>query len=165
MHDEENISAQQPPQEEDSRLPGPDADTGRPACAQGPPGQGAQASQRLRSSGDPEPGRVRRSAEYRRIYREGTRVASRWFVMFAARGGKETRYGITASRKVGNAVVRNRCKRRLRVLARRYLRGLGLDVVLNARRGLDGAPWSELEREFERCVRVLRSRRGSRTER
>jgi len=108
---------------------------------------------------------VRRSADYRRIYREGTRVASRWFVVFATPGDDGARFGITASRKVGNAVVRNRCKRRLRVLARRHLRGLGLDVVLNARRGLDRAPWSELEREFERCVRVLRSRHGSRTER
>jgi len=165
MNDEENISAQQPPQEEDPRLPHQDADEGRAARAQGPQGQGAQASQRLRSSGEPEPGRLRRSADYRRIYREGTRVASRWFVVFAVPTDGPPRFGITASRKVGNAVVRNRCKRRLRVLARRHLAGLRYDVVLNARRGLESAPWEALDREFERCVREVRSRRASRSAR
>ncbi len=109
---------------------------------------------------------MRRSADYRRIYREGTKVPSRWFVMFAVVGsdGWETRFGITASRKVGGAVVRNRCKRRLRVLAQTWLPPSGLDVVLNARRGLADAPWSELEEDFRRCVRRLASRLGLRWE-
>ena len=145
MHDEENIPAKQSPQEEDPRLSPPDEDAGRAACAQGPAGQGAQASQRLRSSGDPEPGRLRRSADYRRLYREGTRVSSRWFVVFGVRVDAESRFGITASKKVGNAVVRNRCKRRLRELARRHLPPKGWEIVVNARRGLATAPWGELE--------------------
>ena len=62
-------------------------------------------------------------------------------------------------------MVRNRCKRRLRVLARSRLPARGLDVVINARRGLADARWEELESEFERCVRRVVSRLGLRWER
>lgn len=52
------------------------------------------------------------------------------------RPGTAIRYGVTASKKVGNAVKRNRAKRRLRALADQYLPELGLpgwDYVLIAR--------------------------------
>jgi ribonuclease P protein component len=71
------------------------------------------------------------------------------------------RLGVTASRRLGSAVVRSRCKRRLRELYRRHraeLAGLNADIVLNARRGCDEAAWGELEDEYLRCVRKLRDR-------
>ena len=71
------------------------------------------------------------------------------------------RLGITASRKIGGAVVRMRSKRRLRELfrndpARRA--GRPADMVINARRGCASAPWDELQRDYERCVRSLGER-------
>ena len=51
-------------------------------------------------------------------------------------GSKNVRYGVTATRKVGNAVARNRAKRRLRALARAVLAEAGQagwDYVLVAR--------------------------------
>ena len=68
------------------------------------------------------------------------------------------RLGVTASRKVGGAVVRTRCKRRLRELFRNHPTrhgGRPVDMVINARRGCAAAPWDELQRDFERCVRSL----------
>ena len=65
------------------------------------------------------------------------------------------RYGVTASRKVGSAVIRARSKRRLRELYRLHRQSSGLDhldIVANARFGCAGAPWSELEDDFLRCV-------------
>jgi len=111
------------------------------------------------------PARLRRSEEYRRVYRDGVRVAGRWLVLFAARGpGPGYRVGITASRRVGRAVVRNRCKRRVRELVRLRLAGQAtpLDVVVNVRRGLEEAPWNDLCAEFERCLRTARGRLGLR---
>jgi ribonuclease P protein component len=55
--------------------------------------------------------------------------------------------GFTASKKVGNAVARNRAKRRLREAARRLLpeHGLaGVDYVLVARADTPQAPWGAL---------------------
>jgi len=99
-------------------------------------------------------------------------------VLFAIRrdieGGGPVRLGVTASRKVGGAVVRARAKRRIRELFRTRFPTRwdgGLDVVVNARRGCAEAPWPELVAEFERSVERLlvrlaggRERGGDRVE-
>jgi ribonuclease P protein component len=66
------------------------------------------------------------------------------------------RFGVTASRRVGGAVVRSRCKRRLRELYRLHrpeLAGMAVDMVANARVSCASAPWLELERDFVSCTR------------
>jgi ribonuclease P protein component len=58
-------------------------------------------------------------------------------------------------------VVRVRCKRRLRELFRLHpeeLRGLNVDLVVNARSGCAEAPWEELRRDYRRCVNQLSER-------
>jgi len=87
--------------------------------------------------------RLRASRDYRRVAARGRRLASREFVVLVAPGGPEptdrVRLGITASRKVGNAVVRNRVKRAVREWFRSSRHSLaesndGLDLVVIARR-------------------------------
>ena len=71
------------------------------------------------------------------------------------------RLGVTASRRVGGAVVRNRCKRRLRELFRLHRAALGdlsVDLVINARKGCDRASWSELRGQYMDCVARVRRR-------
>jgi ribonuclease P protein component len=68
------------------------------------------------------------------------------------------RVGFTASRKVGNAVVRNRAKRRLRAAAAQVLPEQGRpgsDYVLIARAGTTDRPFSELIADLERALRRL----------
>jgi ribonuclease P protein component len=71
------------------------------------------------------------------------------------------RLGVTASRRIGNAVVRARCKRRLRELFRTdpgsFARA-DVDIVINARQGCASAPWSDLQRDYARCVEKLMTR-------
>lgn len=69
----------------------------------------------------------------------GVRVARPGFVLLAhPNGGLGTRYGVTVTKKIGNAVVRNRMKRRFRELLRAALPACGLpdhDHVLIGREG------------------------------
>ncbi|MBN9505570.1 MAG: ribonuclease P protein component [Altererythrobacter sp.] len=69
----------------------------------------------------------------------GLRVARAGFVLLAyPNGGLGKRYGVTVTRKIGNAVVRNRMKRRFRELLRAALPAQGLpdhDHVLIGREG------------------------------
>lgn len=75
-----------------------------------------------------------------------------------------TRVGFTVSTKVGNSVVRNRIRRRLREIFRKR-RGelpVGIDLVLVARASAADADFDELSRAFEGIARKLRGMfRGS----
>ena len=80
--------------------------------------------------------RLRRTSDVRRVYDEGRSYAHRCVVLVVRPNGLDfSRVGVTASRKVGGAVQRNRAKRLLREAARRlYPRfGGGWDVMLIAR--------------------------------
>lgn len=89
-------------------------------------------------------GTIRKRADFLAANR-GLRVARPGFVLLAhPNGGQGKRFGVTVTKKIGNAVVRNRMKRRFRELLRAALPEAGLanhDHVLIGREG-------GLERDF-----------------
>ena len=66
----------------------------------------------------PKRGRLSRSAEFERVYRQGRSHGNRHFVLYTfprpESEADEPRLGVSVSRKVGGAVDRNRVKRLLR---------------------------------------------------
>lgn len=70
----------------------------------------------------------------------------------------QTRVGYTASKKVGNAVTRNRAKRRLRALAAELMPETALegrDYVWIAKKGTPKAPFWKLRRDGKRALETL----------
>lgn len=103
--------------------------------------------------------RLLASRDYRRVARYGVRAASREFVMLVAPAASapgrspdaSRRLGITASRKVGRAVTRNRVKRRIREWFRDSREGfeVDVDVVVIARRAAADLGSAELREMLE----------------
>ena len=82
---------------------------------------------------------MNRNQDFQRLYRSGAFCSLGSAVLYAMPNGRsENRLGITAGKKVGNAVMRNRAKRIIRE-AYRAAEGempIGLDIVVVARPGL-----------------------------
>ncbi len=95
--------------------------------------------------------RLTSSRDYRDVYRKEKKAVGTCMVAYCAPNRQEfSRFGFTVSRKIGNAVVRNRVKRRMREVTRIHLDHLtgGMDVVLIARSAIVRVPFGRLEREF-----------------
>jgi ribonuclease P protein component len=72
--------------------------------------------------------------------------------------GALVRFGLTASKKAGGAVVRNRARRRLREIARKLLPAIGrsgVDYVLIANPRTAAAPWAALLDEAQAALQRL----------
>jgi ribonuclease P protein component len=84
-------------------------------------------------------GRLSRSAEFERVYRQGRSTANRHLVLYTFPNAttERPRLGLSVSRKVGGAVERNRVKRLLREAFAQTEANLraGQDVVVVARPG------------------------------
>jgi ribonuclease P protein component len=112
------------------------------------------------SEGFPRRHRIVRGSDFRSVYGAGLKLHSERFVLF----GRENtlgyhRLGLTVSRKVGGAVVRNRVKRLFREIFRKSSAEIPrhYDIVVNAKRGCATAEYHELREEFLRVARkVLR---------
>jgi ribonuclease P protein component len=137
MSDEADFPAQQPGAQAAPRLPRPHRDPGRP---QDPGGTARPRPQdAVGLSGRPYTILTRR-ADFLAANR-GRRAPTPGFVLLVrdrGDGDPAVRLGITVTKKIGGAVVRNRMKRRFRALARELLaeRGVpGADHVLIGRAG------------------------------
>ena len=100
--------------------------------------------------------RILKRTDFQAVYDGGVRVGARLVTVFALATGanRPARVGLTVTRKIGNSVVRNRCKRLLREAVRRHwhLLPVGIDVVLHARPRLATAQAREVENEIVRML-------------
>ncbi|HEY6377798.1 MAG TPA: ribonuclease P protein component [Candidatus Dormibacteraeota bacterium] len=77
----------------------------------------------------------------------------------APNGGRPARVGFVVPRREGDAVIRNRVRRRLRALLRPRLAELaGYDVVVGAGAEVSVTPWSGLTRDLGVCLVGARRR-------
>ena len=108
---------------------------------------------------------LKENYEFRRTYQKGVSAVSPVMVMYCRKNRLgRNRLGLVSSTKLGHAVVRNRCRRRLREVYRLEKPQLktGYDIILVARSRTATAPWPELQKQFRRlCRKVAPPHSGS----
>jgi ribonuclease P protein component len=115
--------------------------------------------QRLRPSE-----RLRHPHEFQHVFRHGTKLVTSTFILhILPTSASCSRLGMAVSKRVGNAVVRNRVKRLIRELFRQHkaIFQPTCDVVFVARHYAAEASLEELTRQFLSLLRRCQSLRGS----
>ena len=101
---------------------------------------------------------LKQNHEFRRLYSKGKSAVSPYFAVYCRKTNRPvSRLGITTGVKLGNAVKRNRARRRLRELYRLAQPDMrqGYDLVLVARsRAVDG-PWRRMNAAFRKALGQL----------
>jgi ribonuclease P protein component len=154
MSDEAHLPAEQSRAQTASRLSGPHGNR------RGPQGPGGSALPRPQAAvGISQTGRALASISRRADFlaaNRGFRAPTTGFVLLVRRredGDPAMRLGITVTKKIGGAVVRNRMKRRFRMLARQVLAEAGMEGADHIMIGRAGG----VERPFDRLIADLRS--------
>jgi ribonuclease P protein component len=91
-------------------------------------------------------GRLTKPDQYTQVYNRGSSHVDRYLVLKAMPNQLEiSRYGISVSKRIGNAVVRNRVKRLLREILRVTALNPGWDLILIARSPASGTDYHRLQ--------------------
>jgi ribonuclease P protein component len=103
--------------------------------------------------------RIRKGKEFKAVFSNGKRLRfSAFSICFAKNSYGFCRIGLSASKKIGGAVKRNRAKRRIRELFRlsKHRLNCGYDIVFILNRTCAEKDWEELRAEFDKLVRRLK---------
>jgi len=109
----------------------------------------------------PKDKRLAKRREFLRVYETGRKLFSRYSVVFSAANGlPHSRIGITTTKKIGKANVRNRLKRWTREVYRRQREPLGLDaqmldVVVNVKPNAADATFSAFSEDLTKVLRRI----------
>ena len=108
----------------------------------------------------PRTARLLRHADFERVYKQGKRHFAGHITVFYLRREMAVgmRVGFTVGRGLGGAVERNRMKRRLREAVRMHYPGtdIAVDVVINPKKSLLKAEFSELLNQIERAFDIVK---------
>lgn len=101
--------------------------------------------------------RLKKSSDFQRVRNTGKAYAHPLFVLiYVPNSSNQTHVGVAAGRSIGNAVQRNRAKRRLRACIQPWLKQLmpGLDIILIARKPLLNAPFDHLAKALAKALQT-----------
>lgn len=111
--------------------------------------------------------RLRNRADFSRVYRHGKSFANHQFVVYWSRKKEveQFRAGVSVSKKVGNAVVRNRMRRLVKEIVRHHQDEIidHMDLIFIVRKGALDKSYHELEKSILHVLRkasLLKTRKG-----
>ncbi len=96
--------------------------------------------------------RIRQGSDFARLKRQGRRLARGCLVInwLELSADSQSRFAVITTRKLGNAVVRNHCRRLLRECFRVHQHALRqpVEMVMIARRSLVGRKYASVEKNY-----------------
>jgi ribonuclease P protein component len=101
--------------------------------------------------------RLRKNMEFKKVYKAGKNFWNRNLIVYVRRNGTDkVRIGVSITKKVGNAVVRNKLKRRIREINRLYLPYLrpGYDIVIIPKKNAVDLLFTELESALKHIYKL-----------
>lgn len=92
--------------------------------------------------------RIRKNSAYQNIFAEGVSFPGKHVVAYGIKG--QMKFGFIASKKIGNAVQRNRAKRLMREVIRLHLSEIpkDLQIIFIARKSIQGLSYKEVEKSM-----------------
>ncbi len=103
--------------------------------------------------------RVRKNEEFTRIITKKHSKASRCFVVYYdLKKEDHTRVGISVSKKLGNAVVRNKLKRQLREMVRMVIDfdDSALDYIIIIKQGFLDNSFGDNKKDLEKTIKACK---------
>lgn len=102
--------------------------------------------------------RVKREKDFNAIFKNGQNFANRKFVIYRLDSKQaHFRVGISVSKKLGNAVVRNRIKRKIRHILMQHQQELGqVDFVVIARKGVEELDYHQMEQNLLHVLKIAK---------
>ena len=102
--------------------------------------------------------RVKSEKDFNAIFNDKQSVANKRFVIYKLdKDQKHFRVGLSVSKKLGNAVVRNRIKRKIRHVLIEHRQELqAVDFVIIARKGVEELDYKETERNLLHVLKLAK---------
>lgn len=104
--------------------------------------------------------RIKKNSDFQFIYKKGKSVANRQFVVYTKSNKNEDhfRLGISVSKKLGNAVVRNRIKRAIRENFKVHKEDiLPLDIIVIARQPAKDMGTLQIQASLEHVLKIAKA--------
>ena len=101
--------------------------------------------------------RVKKEKDFNAIFKEGESFANRKFVIYRLENNEQHfRVGLSVSKKLGNAVMRNQIKRRIRHILIEHKNQLveNVDFVVIARKGVEILDYAEMEKNLLHVLKL-----------
>ncbi len=98
---------------------------------------------------------LKKNNEFRNVFSTGNRKTGRYVILYMLPGKQEkNRVGIIVKKNIGNAVQRNKIRRRLREVWWKRCNQLmsGYDIIILARKNILQARFKEIETEIEKLI-------------
>jgi len=101
--------------------------------------------------------RLRKNMEFKKVYKSGKNYWNRNLILYVKKSGlEESRIGVSITKKVGNAVTRNKLKRRIREIHRENLTSIkkGYDLIIIPKKNAVDLSFKELESAIRHIYKI-----------